>query len=221
MPPRPPDNQLTPAQQAFLEYVAGFIAENGQAPTTREIQGALGLRSPRSVSQYLDALQRTGYISRLSETKRSARNIRLLRHPPGPAAAGGTTTALVPVLGSVPAGSPVLAEEHAVGQIAVSEELVPPGAAYFALRVAGDSMNEADINDGDLVLVRQQFNAKDRDIVVALVDGDVTVKRFRSGRGAAVLEPVSSNPAHRPIIVGPSFRVQGCVVAVLPVDATT
>jgi SOS-response transcriptional repressor LexA len=109
------------------------------------------------------------------------------------------------------------AEENILGQVQVPKEfLKPPSSKFFFLRVRGDSMNRAKvegqtIEDGDLVLVRQQERADTGKIVVALVDGEATIKRLAKAPGYYVLKPESSNPKHRPIIVAQDFRIQGVV----------
>jgi SOS regulatory protein LexA len=158
--------------------------------------------------RYLDTLKEEGYIDRWS----GARGLRLRKGP-----APGLETRLVPIVGEAPAGQLMPAEENILGQVQVPKEfLKPPSAKFFFLRVRGDSMNRAKvegqtIEDGDLVLVRQQERADPGKIVVALVDGEATIKRLVKGPGYYVLKPESSNPKHRPIIVAQDFRVQGIV----------
>src|SRR5687768_2189610 len=103
---------LTPQQAAFLQRLHGFIVARGFPPTVREMQELGGFSSPRSVTQYLDALEARGYVERLRGAKRSARNLRVLRQPEDAVGSVGMRTEKVPLLGHVPAGSPVMAEEH-------------------------------------------------------------------------------------------------------------
>ena len=126
-----------------------------------------------------------------------------------------TNTVGVPVIGRVAAGQPILAEENVVDEIQVDRAIASNGRHYF-LVVQGDSMDEAGIQAGDYLLVRYQEGADDGAIVVVLVDDSATVKRFRRSRDVAILQPVSSNPVHRPIVVGTDFRIQGIVVASFP-----
>jgi repressor LexA len=175
------------------------------------MQAIGGFRSPRSVGQFLDALEAAGYIERGA----GARNIRVLRRPPS-ALPDHADTVLIPVVGRVAAGRPILAAENVEGHLAVSTKLAHRAAGHFLLRVRGDSMNRAGIQDGDFVLVRQQDCADSGQVVVALIDDDATIKRLRPGRDAIVLEPASSNKAHRPIVVDREFRIQGVVVATIP-----
>ncbi len=206
-------DRLTPKQLLFLERLVDYQAREGVPPSVREMQALGGFRSPRSVAQFLDALQQAGYIERAA----GARNVRILKRPPGAAPSDRADTVLVPLVGRVAAGQPILAAENVEDYIPVSTSLARGRWNYFILRVQGDSMDRAGIQHGDLVLVRQQDTAEPGDKVVALIDDNATVKRLRIGRDAVLLEPLSTNPVHRPIVVGPEFRVQGVVIATIPV----
>jgi len=188
-----------------------YRRREGIFPSTREILRLAGLRSPRSVTQFSDALEKAGYIQRL----RGARNIRILCDLRSDTTTDRAETLRVPVIGDVAAGSPILAHENIEGYIDVSRTLARGSVPYFAIRVRGDSMNEAGIADGDLVLVRQQQTADPGEKVVALIDDSATVKLFRPGVETIVLEARSSNPRHRPIVVERDFRIQGVVIAVI------
>jgi repressor LexA len=122
----------------------------------------------------------------------------------------------VPVIGQVAAGSPILAIENVETTVPVSKRIARPPYRYFFLRVVGDSMDRAGIQDGSLALVRQQWTARTGDLVVALVDDAATIKRLRIAGEIAVLEPMSANPRHRPIVVDGEFRIQGVVVTTMP-----
>ena len=172
----------------------------------REMQTLGGFRSPRSVGQFLDALEAAAYIERGG----GARNIRVLRRPPD-VLPDHADTILIPIVGRVAAGRPILATGNVEGHLAVSTKLARRAAGHFLLRVRGDSMDRAGIQDGDLVLVRQQDRVDPGKIVVALVDGEATIKRLAKAPGYYVLKPESTNPKHRPIIVTQDFRVQGIV----------
>ncbi len=202
---------LTPKQAAFLQSLVNLFERQGIPPTLREIQVAGGFASTRSVVQYLTALERSGFIVRGP----GSRNLRILRRAPENLAEAAATVA-VPVVGTVAAGTPILADENIIEHRRVAAELMRRGSRHFLLKVRGDSMDLAGIGDGDLVLVRQQQTATSGDKVVALIDEDATVKRLRVGADCVVLEPVSSNGAHKPIIVNRDFRIQGVVVAAIP-----
>ena len=124
-------------------------------------------------------------------------------------------TVKVPVVGSAACGAPMLAEENIEEMMPVSRKLASPPHKYYMLRAKGDSMNQAGINDGDLVLVRQQSAARHGDIVVALIDGEATIKEFNTTGSSVVLRPRSTNPVHKPIILTRDFMVQGVVVTTI------
>ena len=167
--------------------------------------------STRTVLRYLALLEDEGYIERWS----GARGLRIRK-----GSTAGIETRLVSIVGEAPAGQLMPAEENILSKVHIPKEfLKPPSTKYFLLRVRGDSMNRAkvegqSIEDGDLILVRQQERADPKKIVVALVDGEATIKRLVKGPDYFVLQPESTNPKHRPIIVAQDFRVQGIVCRV-------
>ncbi len=125
-------------------------------------------------------------------------------------------TVEVPVVGKVSCGSPILASENIESTIPVSTKLARPPYKYFLLKAKGDSMNLAGINDGDLVLIRQQNTAQNKDIIVALIDDEATIKEYNIAGDKVVLKPLSSNPVHKPIILTNDFKIQGIVVTTIP-----
>jgi repressor LexA len=209
--PSSDDQRLTEQQRRFFELLLDFRRREGVMPSMRELQQLGGFRSPRSVGQYLEALERAGYIQRLP----GARNLRLLQ-PSSDLLPDRSETTPIPVVGQVAAGLPLLAEENIVEMRPVSRKLLRGAGQHFLLEVVGDSMNAAGIQDGDLVLVRQQVTAEPGMKVVALIDDEATVKVFRPAGDVVVLEPRSTNPKHKPIIVEREFRIQGIVVATIP-----
>jgi len=202
--------KLTQKQEEFFNILADYIHREKIPPTNREILKMMGLKSPRSVAQYLDVLEEGGYIQR----GKGARNIKIIKSPYDNN--NSSKTVKVPVVGYVPCGAPFLAEENIEKYIAVSDKIAKPPYKYFILRVVGDSMNKAGINDGDLVLVRQQMTANDGDIAVALIDGEATIKKLRLYKDHIILEPKSTNPKHYPIVLEKDFRIQGIVVKSMP-----
>lgn len=203
--------KLTDQQLKFFSCLVGYIQLVGCPPTVRQMLSSMGLKSPRSVSQYYDALEKAGFIRR----GKGARNIQILKKPFVSNTNGDTKTVPVPIVGVVACGTPLLAEESLEGRFAVSVNLAKPPYQYFILRAKGDSMNKAGIDDGDLVLIRQQSTANNGDIVVALIDDEATIKQFQRMTGAISLNPISSNPTHCPIVLERDFQVQGVVVEVL------
>lgn len=199
----------TPRQRQVLQMIRRHLAEQGAPPTIRELREGLALKSLRGVTIHLDALARKGYIQR----SRLARGIRLLAaagHGPTPVT---PVPILLPVVGRIAAGQPLLAEEHIEERLAVDPRWVP-GPGCFAVRVHGESMIGAGIADGDYVVIRPQAEADSGQIVAVLIDGEATVKRFYRLRGGRIrLQP--ENPAVEPIFVHPrdrSIRILGRVV---------
>jgi repressor LexA len=164
--------------------------------------------------RYLQQLEETGIIERWS----GARGIRLARSP-SQLHSGTGVIVDVPIVGEAPAGPLLDAEENCMGLVHIARSR-PTSDRLFLLRVRGDSMNQAKINDrpienGDLVLVRQTAVAQTGDIVVALIEGQATIKRLKLGPHYAVLRPESDNPAHAPFVVDGDFSIQGIVIDVL------
>jgi len=201
---------LTDRQQKVLKTIQEWITEHGFPPTIRELGKQLGIKSLRGVTTHLDAIARKGHLTR----KRSARGIRVLVE----AAASTIATAMhIPIVGRIAAGQPLLAQEHVEGHLAIDAKLlgkVPESSTHFALRVQGESMINAGILDGDYVIVRQQANAEEGDIVVALMGDEATVKRFYKGPDHIRLQP--EHPTMKPLIVDKPEGVNllGRVVAV-------
>ncbi|WP_430791619.1 transcriptional repressor LexA [Actinoplanes sp. G11-F43] len=202
--PRPP---LTARQQRILAVIRESVRDRGYPPTVREIGAAVGLVSPSSVSYQLGVLEKHGLIRRSPNNSRAVE----LRGdiPGGPVPASGTVT--VPVLGAIAAGAPILAEEHVEDHLTVSAAMVG-GGTLFALNVKGDSMIEAAICDGDVVVVRRQPVAESGEIVAAMIDNEATVKVFRQRDGHTELLP--RNPAYQPIPADDAI-ILGKVVCVL------
>ena len=185
---------LTPKQQIIFDFIQAAVEENQVPPSLREIGSALDL-SVGTVQDQVEAIRRKGYLEK-EQTK--ARGIRL------PMSANQ-----VPVLGRVHAGPLHLALENVEGHLPVGKTLSP--SKHFALRIQGDSMIDAGILEGDMVIVRMQPVAEDGDIVVARVEDDATVKRFRKQGSQVFLEPANSQ--YSPIVDTP-FSLVGVVVEV-------
>ena len=199
--------RLTSKQAEFLRLLLDLVRETGRPPTIRQLQARGRFNSPRSVTQFLEALEGAGYIERGD----GARNIRVLKSAPA-GVLDHAHTVQVPVVGAVAAGLPILAMQNIESYVAVSDTIARPPHKYFFLRVEGDSMNRAGIQDGSIALIRQQQAARSGENVVALIDDEATIKRLKLVDGMVILEPVSSNPKHRPIVVDREFRIQGVVV---------
>jgi len=200
---------LTEKEIEALRHLRNSLLHEGESPSVRELAEKLGYRSPRSAFLILNNLVEKGWLA-----KRKNGSLQLLQDLPENRSHARTVE--VPLVGAVPCGSPVLAEENIEAYIPVSESLARPGSNYFLLRAKGDSMNQAGISDGDFLLVRQQPDAKNGDRVVALINDEATVKEFNRGEEAVVLKPKSRNKIHKPIILTEDFIIQGVVVSVLP-----
>ena len=181
--------------QLILEFVNSFVQENGFAPSVREIGAAVGLRSTASVSYHLQQLQEKGLL--LSPGAKGRKRAIVTAQRPGQ----------IPVVGVVTAGIPILALENQEGTIAWEGD-----PSCFALRVRGDSMINAAILDGDMVVVRPQQNADDGQIVVARIGDEATVKRLRRRNGQIWLMPENDN--YDPID-GTEAEIIGLVKAVI------
>jgi len=184
---------LTARQQEIWQFLVEYVDDHGYPPTVREIGDAVGLASPSTVHAHLANLERAGLLRR-DPTKPRAIELVGRRRSESPAAR--TSTPVLPLVGRIAAGGPLLAEESIEDEIAVPEPL--GRNADFLLRVKGDSMVEAGILDGDVVVVRRQDDARDGDVVVALVGEDesadeATVKTFhREKDGRVRLQPENS-----------------------------
>jgi repressor LexA len=221
-----PDHVLTWRQRKVLQVIRDSVQKRGYPPSMREIGEAVGLTSTSSVSYQLSTLQKKGYLHRDVGRPRTV-EVRLPGHPAirpeqgkdGEAEALITDgldipsqeAAYVPLVGRIAAGIPILAEEQVEDVFPLPRQLVGDGT-LFLLKVAGDSMINAAIADGDWVVVRQQEDAENGEIVAAMVEGEATVKTLKRSDGHVWLMP--HNPAYTPIL-GDDATILGKVVAVL------
>jgi repressor LexA len=174
---------ITDRQKEVLTYISTYTEENSYPPTVRDISEHFGI-SLRAVQDHILALQKKGY---LSQSQKKARSIRVLsdcrdKEPQ-------TYISKVPLLGTVAAGKPLLSEENLDGYVNLTEPFVRPGKSYFALRVRGQSMINAGILDGDLAVVEQASTAIDGQIIVAVIDDAITLKRYYKESGRIRLQP--------------------------------
>ncbi|MBV8364353.1 MAG: transcriptional repressor LexA [Candidatus Eremiobacteraeota bacterium] len=196
-------NQPTERQRRILEVISEFAAEHGYPPSVREIGERVGLSSSSTVQSHLKTLERRGLISRDPTKPRALRSVGSSQAVP--------EVLSMPIVGKVAAGTPITAQENIEGEFALPSDFARHSDA-FMLRVSGDSMIDAAILDGDLVLVRPQKSANNGEIVVAMVDGEATVKRFYKEFDRVRLQPEnrSMEPiyAHDVSIIG---RVEAVV----------
>ncbi|MCZ6499729.1 MAG: transcriptional repressor LexA [Gammaproteobacteria bacterium] len=199
--------ELTPRQQQVLELLRSFIEERGMPPTRAEIARALGFSSANAAEDHLRALERKGVIDLCRGTSRGIRLRDSLREQMG-----------IPLVGRVAAGRPILAEEHIEARYQIDPGLFSPQPHYL-LQVKGMSMKNAGILDGDLVAVHRTPDIRNRQIVVARLDDEVTVKRYRQvGKQVWLLpenedfEPIEIDLSEQPMVI------EGVVVGVLRRD---
>ena len=194
-------NELTARQAEVLDVIKAHLAETGYPPTRQDIAREFGFKSPNAAEEHLRALARKGVIEVIPGT---SRGIRLMQEDG------------LPLIGRVAAGAPILAEEHVEERLSVPPALFYP-TADFLLRVQGDSMMDAGILDGDLLAVHNTPTARNGDIVVARIDDEVTVKRFRrKSRSKLLLLP--ENADYEPIEVNArsgEFAIEGVSVGII------
>lgn len=214
--------KLTARQQQILELIQSSIANTGSPPTRAEIATELGFKSANAAEEHLQALARKGAIELVSGT---SRGIRLKSHNRAQSAAGFTEqlsekmsqfqqSLLLPLIGRVAAGSPILAQEHIDQSYLIQSSLFDRKADYL-LRVRGMSMRDAGIMDGDLLAVQSTREAKNGQIVVARLGDDVTVKRFE--RKSDRIELHAENPDFKTIVVqnDEPFEIEGLAVGLI------
>ncbi len=199
---------LTEKQKNVLRLIARNVKEIGYPPTLQELADELGVASKNAVLKHLAALEKKGYIGKREGG--AARGIRIIESL---GFLDAPDISSVPLVGSVPAGSPLLAEENVERYVSIPKTLLPAKGEYFALRVQGDSMVNAGIFEDDLVVVRSTNSANNGDIVVALIGNETTVKRFMVKGNTPYLKP--ENPKYSDIFPKQEWSVQGKVVALI------
>ena len=198
-------DQLTERQHKILDYIRYVTKVRNYPPSVREIGEAVGLSSSSTVHNHLNQLERRGLIKR---DPSKSRTVQLVQDAELDQQRRNAVS--VPIVGHVAAGTPILAEQNIEEHVLLSSELAKDG--YFMLRVRGDSMVNAGILDGDLVLVRPQQEAPNGSIVVALLEGEATVKRIERSDGHVKL--IAENPAYEPIVTS-SVSLVGVVRGVI------
>ncbi|MCK5594576.1 transcriptional repressor LexA [bacterium] len=192
---------LTERQNKIFKFLLFNIERFGYPPSIPEIQEEFSFKSPNAVKDHLEAIERKGYISRRPH---KSRGIKILTHiVSGKNNVNSTNDKVseVPIVGSVSAGSPILAKENVEGTLFVDKSIARNPKGIFALRIRGTSMINAGILDGDFVLVRQQPTAEQGEIVVALIEDEATVKRFYRDKNKIRLQP--ENDTMKSLIIDP------------------
>ena len=195
---------LSAKAKEALKHIRNWIMKYSLMPSVRELMQEMEYKSPRSAMLLMTELEENGFLER--KTDGSYKMIKDL------STTVTARTVAIPLVGSISCGGALLAEENIEAYIPVSTSLVKAGYKYFLLRAVGDSMNEAGIFPGDLVLVRQQNVAENGQNVVALIDDDAILKEFQHKGNVVALVPRSSNSKHKPIILERDFQIQGIII---------
>ncbi|MEZ2121141.1 MULTISPECIES: transcriptional repressor LexA [unclassified Corynebacterium] len=215
---KPDPSQLSPRQRRILEVIRDAVVLRGYPPSIREIGDAAGLQSTSSVAYQLKELEKKGFLRRDPNKPRAVD----VRHMPGPTKqrrkkighpdnGEQAQTSMIPALGAIAAGSPILAEQNIQEYYPLPTEFVG-GGELFMLEVVGESMRDAAILDGDWVIIRRQPVAEQGEIVAAMIDGEATVKEFHRDASGVWLLP--RNDAFSPIN-GDDAEIMGKVVSVI------
>lgn len=205
-------HRLTNRQQRILEFIRAAVEERGYPPSVREIGEAVGLKSPSSVHSQLNTLERGGFL-RKDPSRPRAIDVRF--DPDTELSLPAAASKLVPLVGEIAAGAPILAEERVEQVYPLPRDLVG-GGTLFMVRVRGESMVQAGVLPGDLVVIRQQPQVEQGEMCAALLDGEATVKFFRrTPDGEVFLDP--ANEGYEPIPVSADLAsvILGKVVAVM------
>lgn len=197
--------RLTPRQQEIYDYLSQHLEAHGYPPTLREICSEFGMKSTRAASDHLLALERKGYITR---TRDRSRGIEL--RGPRPSASGQS----VPLVGRIAAGEPLLAQENITDRVTLDPEFLK-GDGNFLLEVQGESMIEAHICPGDYILVRPQEQARNGDIVVAMIEDEATVKRFERKGDSVRLIPENRDMQPIEVKYPRTLKIVGIVVGLI------
>jgi repressor LexA len=199
-------HELTKRQEQILRIIADSVEKYGYPPTYQQLCDILGINSKNGVKKHIDALVAKGYLVKDS----SPRGIRIVHPDFKP---HGVEDHSIPLIGRVAAGFPILAEENVERYVQIPRNLISSEGRYYALRVRGDSMINAGIYDNDLVIVRATNVANHKDIVVALVQDEVTVKRLIFQGGTALLQ--AENPEYPNILPEEAWTIQGKVIGLV------
>lgn len=199
---------ITKKQKEFYDYIVAYNKEHGHSPTQKEIKDHFGLKSFGSVQKYLQYLNKEGLL----ETQWNQRRSLEIKSESN----SDSDSDQIPLLGLVAAGNPIEAIENATNMISVPKYLLKGGFRYFALTVKGDSMIEAGILEGDVLVCRSTKEARNGQIVVAVIDGEATVKTFSQQKKTIELLPANKN--YSPIVIDENvgdFKVVGNLVGLL------
>jgi len=200
-------NLLTEKQEAVLNFIENYQLHNGKSPTIREMKENFKVKSDNSILKHLKALEEKGYIEK-DDTPRGIKLFESVR-----SRLQGSGDIKLPILGSIPAGGPIASEEYVNGWMKVGADLAANAKDFFILEVTGSSMIDAGIFEGDLVIVNSVKTPRHGDIVVGLVDGANTLKRFIKKDGKIYLKAENKN--YNDIYADNELMVQGVVMSMI------
>ena len=203
-------NDLSYKELEALKIIRNFLVHQGKIPSVRELMLGMEYKSPRSAALLLKNLEIKNVLKKKNDGSYQIVDFKISED-----FGSRAQTVKIPLLGNVACGIPIFADENVEAEISISVEMIKRGYKYFLLRAEGDSMDEAGINNGDLLLVKQQQNAENGDRILALIDEEATVKEYNKIGGMVILKPKSSNKTHQPIILTENFRIQGVIQNVI------
>ncbi|OGS28223.1 MAG: repressor LexA [Elusimicrobia bacterium RIFOXYB2_FULL_48_7] len=200
---------LSDKESKAIRLIRNELMHNGQTLTVRKLSKSLGFSSPRTGALIISQLVEKGYLRR-----KSKRELQIVKQTEGPDTSAQTVD--VPFVGTIACGTPLLAVENIEMKIPVSVKIAKPPYRYFFLKASGNSMNKVGIENGNMILIRQQSTANNGDFVVALIDDEATLKEFHSFNDHIVLKPRSTSKEYNPIILTKDFKIQGVVIKNYP-----
>ena len=206
---------ITKKQHEVYTYIKEYTEKKGYAPTQKEIKDHFGLKSFGSVQRYLKYLKEAGY---LTQDWNSKRGLTLIENEPTQAQAqerDNPYTTSIPLLGDIAAGIPIEAIEQCDHHVTISQDMIRPGFKHYALTVKGDSMIEDGILDGDMAIIRYATTANKGETIVAIVDGEATLKKYHKMKDSIELHPANSTMT--PIVVSrdQDFKIAGQLVGLI------
>ncbi len=205
-------SNLSDKEVEAVKLIRNFLLHQGRTPSVRELMNGLNYKSPRSASVLFNMLEEKEILK-----KKTDGSFQIIDFVIPEGFGSRAQTVKIPLLGSVACGIPIFADENIEAEVSISIEMIKSGYKYFLLRAEGDSMDEAGINNGDLLLIRQQQDAENGDRILALIDDEATVKEYNKSNGMVILKPKSNNKIHQPIILTDNFRIQGVIENVIKI----
>jgi len=204
-------SRLTLSQKKFYETLKTYINKRGRSPTVAEMVKSMKFSSPRSVTQYLESLEEKGLIRRW---RYKNRGIELVHRPESQS----SETVTIPVIASAGCDQMSIFAEHTFDDFICVDKALLAGKKkdkIVSIRAIGNSMNEAGVEDGDYVLVEVTENLQDNDVIVAVIDNFAVIKKLTIANNAVILNPVSSDPTYKPIILRREFKLFGKVIDII------